>query len=64
MAIERDMQAGVPPERRGEFQRRLDEVDNAVNDLRTPLAFADQLYLLRGHVAMVRERLNSGRPPG
>jgi hypothetical protein len=64
MAIERDMQGGVPPERREEFQRRLDEVDSAVNDLRTPLAYADQLYLLRGHVAMVRERLNNGRPPG
>jgi hypothetical protein len=58
MAIERDMQAGVPSERRDEFNRRLDEVDQAVNDLRTPLAFADQLYLLRGHVAMVRQRLN------
>jgi hypothetical protein len=64
MAIERDMQSGVPAERREEFQRRLDEVDHAVNDLRTPLAFADQLYLLRGHVAMVRQRLNSGPPPG
>src|SRR4051812_37427748 len=61
MAIERDMQPGVPSERRDEFNRRLDEVDQAVNDLRTPLAFADQLYLLRGHVAMVRQRLN--RPP-
>jgi hypothetical protein len=57
MAIERDMQAGVPPERREEFARRLDEIDSAVNELRTPLAFADQLYLLRGHVAMVRQRL-------
>jgi hypothetical protein len=62
MAIERDMQLGVVPERRDEFQRRLDEVDRAVNDLRTPLAFADQLYLLRGHVAMVRARLNEIRP--
>jgi hypothetical protein len=64
MAIERDMHPGVPPDLRGEFQRRLDEVDEAVNDLRTPLAFADQLYLLRSHVAMVRERLNGRPPPG
>jgi hypothetical protein len=59
MAIERDMQPGVPPERREEFLHRLAEIDQAVNDLRTPLAFADQLYLLRGHVAMVRERLGA-----
>jgi hypothetical protein len=57
MAIERDMAPGVPPERVDEMHQRLDEIDDAVNDIRTPLAFADQLYLLRGHVAMVRQRL-------
>jgi hypothetical protein len=28
-----------------------------VNNLRTPLAFADQLYVLREHIGWVRDRL-------
>jgi hypothetical protein len=54
MAIEREMLGKTTPEQRDEIMKRLDEIENAVNDIRTPLSFADQLYVLRGHVAMVR----------
>jgi TRAP-type uncharacterized transport system substrate-binding protein len=60
MAIERDIRAAPGPERREEILRRLDDITHAVNTLKTPLSFADQLYVLRDHVASVRRRLVSG----
>jgi hypothetical protein len=57
MAIERDMLADPTPERKQEIQKRIDDIQNAVNNLRTPVAFADQLYVLRDHIASVREHL-------
>jgi TRAP-type uncharacterized transport system substrate-binding protein len=57
MEIEREMRAGASPEQREVMLGRLDEIEASVNEIKTPLAFADQLYVLRGHVAMVRQRL-------
>jgi TRAP-type uncharacterized transport system substrate-binding protein len=57
MAIERDMLADPTPEREQEILKRLDDIEEAVNNLRTPLAFADQLYVLREHIGWVRKRL-------
>ena len=57
MALERDMLADPTPERAQEILKRLDDIREAVNNLRTPLAFADQLYVLREHINGVRNRL-------
>ncbi|MGH9575879.1 MAG: TAXI family TRAP transporter solute-binding subunit, partial [Terriglobales bacterium] len=57
MALERDMLADPTPERAQEILKRLDDIQEAVNNLRTPLAFADQLYVLREHISGVRNRL-------
>ena len=57
MALERDMLAHPTPERKQEILKRLDEIQEAVNNMRTPLAFADQLYVLREHIGGVRNRL-------
>ena len=57
MTIEREMQPTLTPEARSGLLERLDAIDEAVNDIKTPLAFADQLYGLRGHVSMVRVKL-------
>jgi hypothetical protein len=57
MAIERDMMARPTPDQRAEILKRLEEIDRAVNEIKTPLSFADQLYVLRDHVRMVRRRL-------
>ncbi|MBI3527233.1 MAG: ABC transporter substrate-binding protein [Betaproteobacteria bacterium] len=57
MAIERDMLADPTPEREQEILKRLDDIEESVNNLRTPLAFADQLYVLREHIGWVRARL-------
>jgi hypothetical protein len=59
MAIERELLAKPSPEQRSELLGRLDEIEDAVNEIRTPLSFADQLYVLREHVALVRNRLQT-----
>jgi hypothetical protein len=60
MAIEREMLAKPSPGERAEILGRLNEIEDAVNEIKTPLSFADQLYVLREHVALVRHRLESG----
>ena len=57
MALERDMLDHPTPERAQEILKRLDEIRESVTNLRTPLAFADQLYVLREHINGVRNRL-------
>ena len=57
MALERDMLANPSPERKQEILKRLDDIQESVSNLRTPLAFADQLYVLREHIGGVRNRL-------
>jgi len=58
MAIEREMRGTPTPEQREKVHARLDEISRAVTELRTPASFADQLYVLRDHVAAVRRRLD------
>jgi TRAP-type uncharacterized transport system substrate-binding protein len=60
MAIEREMMAGPTPEQHRELTRRLDDIEHSVNEIKTPLSFADQLYVLREHVGQVRRRLQNG----
>jgi hypothetical protein len=59
MAIEREMMAKPTAEQRALLETRLDEVEDRVNDIKTPLSHADQLYVLREHVNMVRRRLRA-----
>jgi TRAP-type uncharacterized transport system substrate-binding protein len=58
MSIEREMRNGRSPADRDHVRARLDEIARAVTDLKTPPSFADQLYVLRDHVAAVRRRLD------
>ncbi|HMF39634.1 MAG TPA: TAXI family TRAP transporter solute-binding subunit [Polyangia bacterium] len=58
MAIEREMRGDHTPEEKEAIRTRLDAIANAVSDLKTPPSFADQLYVLRDHVAAVRRRLD------
>jgi hypothetical protein len=62
MSIERTMRSDPTPQRAAEVEKRLDEIERAVNELRTPPSFADQLYVLRDHVATVRRRIEAARP--
>ena len=63
MMIERDMMDPVGDGERLELQRRLDEIQQAVSNLQLPLAFADQLYVLREHVGLVRARFDAQHRP-
>jgi hypothetical protein len=57
MAIERDMLGAPTQEKRDEILKHLDDIQESVNNIRTPLSFADQLYVLREHISWVRHRL-------
>ena len=57
MAIERDMLGAPTQEKRAEILKHLDDIQESVNNIRTPLSFADQLYVLREHISWVRHRL-------
>jgi TRAP transporter TAXI family solute receptor len=56
MAIERDMRLEQTAQRRSDISHRFMEIEKAVNQLRLPLAFADQIYVLREHIHQVRDR--------
>ena len=57
MALEREML--VDPERKevDALAQRLDAIEQGVNRTKIPLAFADQVYVLREHIGLVRNRL-------
>jgi TRAP-type uncharacterized transport system substrate-binding protein len=57
MAIESDMLAEPTPEHKEKIRKRLDDIQEAVNNLHPPVAFADQLYVLREHIGWVGARL-------
>lgn len=57
LSLERGVIAQMSPEKRDESLRRLDEIEREVNKMKVPASFADQFYVLRGHIGFVRERL-------
>ncbi|MFL6581645.1 MAG: TAXI family TRAP transporter solute-binding subunit [Burkholderiales bacterium] len=57
MAIERDMFTDPTPESKENIRKRLNSIQSSVNNLHPPLAFADQLYVLREHISWVEDRL-------
>jgi len=60
MEIERDILGEPTPEQRSRILKRLDDIEESVNNIKTPLSFADQLYVLREHISMVRHRIETG----
>ncbi|HVR01186.1 MAG TPA: TAXI family TRAP transporter solute-binding subunit [Polyangia bacterium] len=62
MGIEREIMTAHTDEQRRQIAQKLDDIQHAVDEIKTPLSFADQLYVLRDHVAMVRRRLAEERP--
>ena len=59
MAIEHGRHAQQTPEQRAAVLGAAVTIAAAVKELRTPLSFADQLYVLRDHVGNVRRRLQT-----
>ncbi len=59
MTLEREMLVQPGLDERQDIRRRLEGIEQSVNALQLPLAFADQLYVLREHIAMVRARFDA-----
>lgn len=59
MKIERDMREELNNAALDSIETRLAEIEASVNSLQPPLAFADQLYVLREHIALVRRQFSA-----
>lgn len=57
IAIEREALNDTSPAEREALVQRLDKIEESVNGLKMPLAYADQFYVLREHIGFVRARL-------
>ncbi|MEW6345886.1 MAG: TAXI family TRAP transporter solute-binding subunit [Pseudomonadota bacterium] len=60
IAIEREALKDPSPAQREALFQELDQIEDALNNLRMPLAYADAFYVLREHVGFVRSRLAPG----
>ncbi len=56
MVIEREMSLANSAERSTQIHARLAEIESAVDAMHAPLAYADQLYVLREHIGFVKKR--------
>lgn len=63
MKIEREMAKNTADVEIEKIKQNLDEIELAVNALSMPLAYADQLYVLREHISMVKQRFEQKHLP-
>ncbi len=63
MAIEREALGDLSAERRLEIQEQLNAIERSVILHKIPGSHAEQIYLLREHIAFVRENLAVSMPP-
>jgi len=61
IAIERSALSDHSAAERASLLQRLDTIEDSVNGLKMPLAYADQFYVLREHIGFVRARLTQSR---
>ena len=55
--IELQLEDRQTPEELREMESRLDEIEQAVNRIPTPLAYSANLYSFRQHIDLVRARV-------
>lgn len=58
LSLERDVQTRDGRIHPKKFLERLDQIENAVNKMKVPTPYADQFYNLRGHIDLVRARID------
>lgn len=58
--LEDEVERSADPDRLPEFHERLTTIEDAVNHMPTPAAYADRHYTLRQHVDFVREKIAAG----
>jgi TRAP-type uncharacterized transport system substrate-binding protein len=61
LVLESGLSLNITSEQREELLQGLNHIEQAVNKMKVPTSFADQFYSLRGHIAIVRERLMNSR---
>lgn len=64
IALERSMLSRPAPGELEGMLRQLDDIETEVNEMKMPLAFADQFYVLRDHIGFVRARYSTGGGTG
>jgi hypothetical protein len=57
LMLEREMITRLASEEREKLLGRLDHIEEEVNKMKMPASFADQFYVLRGHIDFVRDHL-------
>ena len=62
--LEAEMETRGPQFDRDEAAERLDRLERQANQLKMPVVYASMLYLLRHHIALVRERLKGSLRDG
>jgi hypothetical protein len=60
LALERDMMGDDAPEKREALLVRIGRIETEFNKMKVPAWFADQFYVLRGHIIFVHEQLKNG----
>ncbi|HEX3383150.1 MAG TPA: TAXI family TRAP transporter solute-binding subunit [Paraburkholderia sp.] len=61
IAIERNALGEHSAAERASLLEQLDRIEDSVNGMKMPLAYADQFYVLREHIGFVRRRLTESR---
>jgi hypothetical protein len=59
LALERDMMKRPADDKTEALLARIDQIATEVNKMKVPASFADQFYVLRGHIIFVHEQLKS-----
>lgn len=57
LILEKDLISRLTPEEKKDLLDRVDQIEEEVNKMKVPASFADQFYVLRGHIGFVRDRL-------
>ena len=57
LSLERELVPHMAQEKREQMFKRLNQIEQAVNNMKVPASFADQFYGLRGHIFFVQNRL-------
>jgi hypothetical protein len=63
LVLEKDLMAQGAHGKKKELLERLDHIEKAVNTMKVPASFAEQFYVLRGHIDFVRARLKGKKQP-
>jgi TRAP transporter TAXI family solute receptor len=60
--LEEQIEVSDDPEARKAIARELDRLEQQANHLKVSTAYANMLYMLRNHIALVRDRLSAQGP--